>query len=84
MFHVGLVSVELGLLTVCHAGTIKPNAVMLTHGMHSLRTLALPSRLCLRLASSLRLTHFVLHVSGRDDLPTLPCVTNCRANGLGR
>ena len=46
MFHVGLVSVELGLLSVCHAGTFKPNAVMLTHGMHSLRTLALPSRLC--------------------------------------
>ena len=36
----------LGLLSVCHAGTFKPNAVMLTHGMHSLRTLALPSRLC--------------------------------------
>ena len=45
---------------------------------------ALTSRLCLRLASTLRPFHFVLHDSGRADLPTLPCVTNCRANGLGR
>lgn len=44
---------------------------------------ALTSRLCLRLASALRPFHFVLHDSGRADLPTLPCVTNCRANGLG-
>ena len=42
------------------------------------------SRLCLRLASALCPFHFVLHDSGRTDLPTLPCVTNCRANGLGR
>ena len=42
------------------------------------------SRLCLRLASALCPFHFVLHDSGRADLPTLPCVTNCRANGLGR
>jgi len=41
------------------------------------------SRLCLRLASMLCPFHFVLHDSGRADLPTLPCVTNCRANGLG-
>ena len=45
---------------------------------------ALTSRLCLRLASTLRPSHFVLHDSGRADLPTFPCVTNCRANGLGR
>jgi hypothetical protein len=44
---------------------------------------ALTSRLCLRLASTLCPFHFVLHDSGRADLPTLPCVTNCRANGLG-
>ena len=42
------------------------------------------SRLCLRLASALCPFHFVLHDSGRTDLPTFPCVTNCRANGLGR
>ena len=42
------------------------------------------SRLCLRLASALCPFHFVLHDSGRADLPTFPCVTNCRANGLGR
>jgi hypothetical protein len=30
------------------------------------------------------LIHFVLHVSVRGGLPTFPCVTNCRANGLGR
>ena len=42
------------------------------------------SRLCLRLASALCPFHFVLHDLGRADLPTFPCVTNCRANGLGR
>ena len=42
------------------------------------------SRLCLRLASALCPFHFVLRDSGRADLPTFPCVTNCRANGLGR
>ena len=42
------------------------------------------SRLCLRLASALCPFHFVVHDSGRADLPTLPCVTNCRANGSGR
>ncbi len=36
------------------------------------------------LASMLCPFHFVLHDSGRTDLPTFPCVTNCRANGLGR
>lgn len=44
---------------------------------------ALISRLCLRLASALCPFHFVLHDSGRADLPPLPDVTNCRANGLG-
>jgi len=42
------------------------------------------SRLCLRLASALCSFHFVLHDSRRADLPSLPSVTNCRANGLGR
>ena len=41
----------LGLLTVCDAGTVKPNAVMLTHGVASSRTLALLSQLCLWLAA---------------------------------
>ena len=41
------------------------------------------SRLCLRLASALCPFHFVLHDSGRTDLPTFPCVTNRLATGLG-
>jgi hypothetical protein len=35
---------------------------------------ALISRLCLRLASALRLNHFVVHDSGRADLPRFPCL----------
>ena len=27
--------------------------------------------------------HFVAHDYGHSVLPTLPCVTNCRATGLG-
>ena len=41
------------------------------------------ARLCLRAAPTLRPFHFVLHDSGRVGLPTFPCVTNYRANGLG-
>ncbi len=67
------------LLLVC----VKPNAVMLTHGMHSLRTLALSSRLCLRLASTLCLNHFVMHVSGRVDLARCRVSSICLAKGLG-
>ena len=55
---------------------LKPNAVMLTHGVASTRTLAL------------RLIMFIGRRAtspnqGHGALPTLPCVTNCRATGLG-
>ncbi len=71
------------LLTVCHL-QVKRCVNAPPTRLPNLVPFALTSRLCLRLASTLCPFHFVLHDSGRSDLPTLPCVTNCRANGLGR
>lgn len=71
------------LLTVCHL-QVKRCVNAPPTRLPNLVPFALTSRLCLRLASALCPFHFVLHDSGRADLPTLPCVTNCRANGLGR
>jgi hypothetical protein len=71
------------LLTVCHLQVNRcVNAP--PSGLPIPDPYCITSSVCLLIAQSHCSNHFVLHDSRRDRLPTFPCVTNCRANGLGR